>query len=211
MDEADRQAEQSKLCEACARLDEKPLKPRRNEIFRWLGERDVAAQECPHEQREANSALYTHEMWEQPRIGLASFLNAKLVQRFGMEAMARAAFMGLASVDLSMLLASMLWSGRLPLFALMAFGFSAFFAIGILFGNLNAMAMRSLGQVAGLGASLIASGSSLIATLYAIGIGRFYDGTAVNLAAGFFVAGASSLILAELAIRGDASPVEAAQ
>lgn len=144
-------------------------------------------------------------------IGLASFLNAKLVQRFGMDAMARTAFMGLASVGLLMLLASLLWNGRLPLAALMLFAFSAFFAIGILFGNLNAMAMRSLGQVAGLGASLIASGSSLIATLFAVAIGSFYDGTTMNLAAGFFIAGVSSLILAELAVRGDASPVEAAR
>jgi DHA1 family bicyclomycin/chloramphenicol resistance-like MFS transporter len=144
-------------------------------------------------------------------IGLASYLNASFVQKFGMDAMARAAFIGLATVGLFMLLASMLWSGRLPLVALMVFGFSAFFAIGILFGNLNAMAMRSLGQVAGLGASLIASGSSFVATLYAIGIGSFYDGTAMNLAVGFFVAGVSSLALAELAAGGDASPVEAAR
>lgn len=143
-------------------------------------------------------------------IGLASYLNARLVQKFGMDAMARAAFIGLASVGLLMLLASILWSGRLPLVALMVFGFSAFFAIGILFGNLNAMAMRALGQVAGLGASLIASGSSFIATLYAIGIGSFYDGTAINLAVGFFVAGVSALVLAELA-GDDASPVEAAR
>ncbi len=144
-------------------------------------------------------------------IGLASYLNARLVQKLGMDAMARAAFIGLASVGLFMLLASMLWGGRLPLVALMVFGFSAFFAIGILFGNLNAMAMRSLGQVAGLGASLIASGSSFVATLYAIGIGSFYDGTAMNLAIGFFVAGVGALALAELAAGGDASQVEAAR
>ncbi|WP_313618060.1 multidrug effflux MFS transporter [Agrobacterium sp.] len=142
-------------------------------------------------------------------IGLASFLNAKFVQRFGMETMARAAFFGLALTGLLMLLASAFWNGHLPLTALMAFGFSAFFAIGILFGNLNAMAMRSLGQVAGLGASLIASGSSLVATLFAVAIGSFYDGTPTNLAVGFFAAGATSLLLAELALRSDASPVEA--
>ncbi|TCU12693.1 MFS transporter [Rhizobium sullae] len=144
-------------------------------------------------------------------IGLASFLNAKFVQRFGMEAMARAAFIGLASVGLQMLFASILWDGRLPLVALMMFAFLAFFAIGILFGNLNAMAMCSLGAVAGLGASLIASGSSLIATLFAIGIGSFYDGTTMILAVGFSIAGVSSLILVELAVRGDSSPVEAAR
>ncbi|UWU17513.1 multidrug effflux MFS transporter (plasmid) [Rhizobium sullae] len=144
-------------------------------------------------------------------IGLASFLNGKFVQRFGMEAMARAAFIGLASVGLQMLFASILWDGSLPLVALMMFGFWAFFAIGILFGNLNAMAMRSLGEVAGLGASLIASGSSLIATLFAIGIGSFYDGTTMILAVGFSIAGVSSLILVELALQGDAAPVEAAR
>jgi DHA1 family bicyclomycin/chloramphenicol resistance-like MFS transporter len=144
-------------------------------------------------------------------VGLASFLNAKLVQRFGMDAMARAAFMGLASTGLLMLLASVFWGGLLPFAALMVFCFAAFFAIGILFGNLNAMAMRSLGQVAGLGASLIASGSSLIATLFAIGIGHFYDGMTTYLAAGYGIAGVSALILAELAMQGDPSPVEAAR
>ncbi|MCK3776175.1 multidrug effflux MFS transporter [Ensifer sesbaniae] len=142
-------------------------------------------------------------------IGLASFLNAKLVQRFGSEAMARYGFLGLATAGLAMLVVSASWAGRPPLTVLMVLGFACFFAIGVLFGNLNAMAMRSLGQVAGLGASLIASGSSLIATLFAIAMGAFYDGTTLNLSAGFFVAGISALVLAEIAVRADASPVEA--
>ncbi|WP_104663169.1 multidrug effflux MFS transporter [Ensifer adhaerens] len=142
-------------------------------------------------------------------IGLASFLNAKLVQRFGAETMARHGFIGLAAAGLAMLVASSLWGGRPPLTVLLALGFAAFFAIGVLFGNLNAMAMRSLGQVAGLGASLIASGSSLIATLFAIGIGAFYDGTTLNLSAGFFVAGISALVLSQIALKADAAPVEA--
>ncbi|MDN8612276.1 multidrug effflux MFS transporter [Variovorax ginsengisoli] len=142
-------------------------------------------------------------------IGLASFLNARLVQRLGMDAMAHHAFVGLASAGLLMLLASTLWNGRPPLAVFMSLSFSAFFAIGILFGNLNAMAMRSLGQVAGLGASLIASGSSFVATLFAIGMGAFYDGTTLHLSAGFFVSGVLSLVLNRLAAQGDTSPVEA--
>ncbi|WP_426228812.1 multidrug effflux MFS transporter [Pararhizobium sp. DWP3-4] len=142
-------------------------------------------------------------------IGLASFLNAKLVQRFGSDTMARCGFAGLAMAGLAMLAVSAFWGGRPPLPVLMVLAFSAFFAIGVLFGNLNAMAMRSLGQVAGLGASLIASGSSLIATLFAITLGAFYDGTTFTLSAGFLVAGISALVLAELAARGDAAPVEA--
>lgn len=102
----------------------------------------------------------------------------------------------------------MFWGGRPPLSMLMVLGFGAFFAIGVLFGNLNAMAMRPLGQVAGLGASLIASGSSLVATLFAVGMGRFYDGTALPLSVGFCIAGLGALLLAELAARGEAAPIE---
>jgi MFS transporter, DHA1 family, multidrug resistance protein len=142
-------------------------------------------------------------------IGLASFVNARLVQRFGMDRMARAAFAGLASTGFLMACACLLSAGRLPLAALMLFVFAAFFAIGLLFGNLNAMAMRSLGKVAGLGAALIASGSSLVATLFAIILGSFYDGSAINLSLGFLVAGIGSFVLAEMANRGDAFPVEA--
>ncbi|RDL51067.1 Bicyclomycin resistance protein [Ensifer sp. M14] len=144
-------------------------------------------------------------------IGLASFLNAKLVQRFGAETMARYGFLCLAAAGLVMLAVSVSWGGRPPLAVLMVLGFAAFFAIGVLFGNLNAMAMRSLGHVAGLGASLIASGSSLVATLFAIAMGAFYDGTTLNLSAGFFLAGVSALALAEIAVRGDVAPIEAAR
>lgn len=142
-------------------------------------------------------------------MGLASYFNAKLVQRFGMEAMARAAFMALASTALLMMLTSIGYDDRLPFAVLMTFLYAAFFAIGVLFGNLNAMAMQSLGDVAGFGASLIASGSSLVATLFAVGLGTLYDGTAVSLSVGFFIAGFCSLVIAEVAIRSDASPISA--
>ena len=142
-------------------------------------------------------------------IGLASYLNARLVGRFGTDAMARAGFAGLTLAGLALLAASVASDGRPPLVSLLACGFAAFFAIGILFGNLNAMAMRSLGEVAGLGASLIASGSSLVATVFAIGLGALYDGTVTVLAGGLFLAGAISLLLGELSFRESDAPIAA--
>lgn len=142
-------------------------------------------------------------------IGLASYLNARLVERFGMDAMARCGFVGLTLAGLALLAVSTASGGHPPLAAFLLLGFAAFFAIGILFGNLNAMAMRSLGQVAGLGASLIASGSSLVATLFAVGLGALYEGTASVLAGGIFLAGAASLLLAELSARAGDAPVAA--
>ncbi|AOF92733.1 multidrug effflux MFS transporter [Sinorhizobium sp. RAC02] len=141
-------------------------------------------------------------------IGLASFLNAKLVPRYGMDAMARIGFLGLTLAGMAMLSAVLTFDGHLPLAILLALTYAAFFSIGMLFGNLNAMAMRPLGQAAGLAASLIASGSSLVATVFAITIGHFYDGTPLNLACGLFIAGMFSLILAELSARGSTIPIE---
>ncbi len=73
------------------------------------------------------------------------------------------------------------------------------------------MAMRPLGQVAGLAASLIASGSSFVATIFAVTMGRFYDGTPLNMACGLFIAGTIALALSELAARGSTTPVEVAR
>jgi len=90
-------------------------------------------------------------------------------------------------------------------------GFGVFFAIGILFGNLNAMAMRSLGDVAGLGSSLLASGSSLLATLFALAAGSFYAGGVVIVPVAFLLAGSAGLLLTMIALRSDETPILAAR
>lgn len=140
-------------------------------------------------------------------MGLASFINARLVQRLGVVAMARAGFIGLTAVSLLMVIATLGAEGVLPFEVFLTLLSLAFFAIGILFGNLNALAMQTLGNVAGFGASLIASGSSLVATLFAVSFGGFYSGDTTYLAVGFFAAGLSSLVLAEIAIRRSELPV----
>jgi len=140
-------------------------------------------------------------------MGLASFINARLVQHLGAVTMARAGFIGLTAVSLLMVIATLVAGITPPFAAFLTLLFLAFFAIGILFGNLNAMAMQTLGNVAGFGASLIASGSSLVATVFAVVFGGFYSGNTTYLATGFFAAGLSSLLLAEIAIRRNELPV----
>ena len=67
--------------------------------------------------------------------------------------------------------------------------------------------MESLGRVAGLGASIIASVSSLLAVIFSVIVGRFYDGTVLPLAAGFIIAGAVSLVLVLAATKSEAGAV----
>ena len=141
-------------------------------------------------------------------VGLASFTNAQLVRRFGMRAMARLALVGLALFGCAMLAASLLYSGSPPLPVFMGLGFAVFFCIGVLFGNLNAMAMQSLGRIAGLGASMIASGSSLVAVVFAVVLGAFYDQSTVPLAIGFALAGVVSLVLEEWTSGASLDPIE---
>ncbi len=128
-------------------------------------------------------------------IGIASFSNSQMVLRFGMHRLAVTALVGLVGFA-AVLLALALSHGGVPPFPVfMTLCFAVFFCNGLLFGNVNAMAMQSLGRVAGLGASMIASISSLVAVVLSVVIGRFYDQTVVPLTIGFLIAGTCSLVL----------------
>jgi DHA1 family bicyclomycin/chloramphenicol resistance-like MFS transporter len=140
-------------------------------------------------------------------IGLAAFSNSQLVQHYGMHRLAVIALLGL-TLSSAVLLAVALMHGGVPPFpAFMAICFAAFFCNGLLFGNINAMAMQSLGRVAGLGASMIASISSLVAVILSVAVGRFYDQTVVPLACGFLLAAMVSLALVLAAHRSTAGDV----
>jgi DHA1 family bicyclomycin/chloramphenicol resistance-like MFS transporter len=77
----------------------------------------------------------------------------------------------------------------------MAYLMPAFFCIGILFGNMNALAMEPLGHIAGVGAAVVGSLSTLLATPLGAGIGQAYNGTVTPLALGFAAFGLGALAL----------------
>jgi len=75
----------------------------------------------------------------------------------------------------------------------MVYLFATFFATGILFGNLNALAMESLGKIAGIGAGIVGSLSTFISLIAGTVIGQSYNGTVLPLTAGFFMLSLASL------------------
>jgi DHA1 family bicyclomycin/chloramphenicol resistance-like MFS transporter len=118
-------------------------------------------------------------------VGIASLLNSRLVMRFGMHALANRAL--LLMMALSWLFLAIVWfyGGRPPLWLFMANCLALFFCIGILFGNLNSIAMEPLGHVAGTAASVIGTTTTLLAVVLGYFIGQAYNGTLFPMAFGF--------------------------
>jgi DHA1 family bicyclomycin/chloramphenicol resistance-like MFS transporter len=118
-------------------------------------------------------------------VGCASLLNSAMVMRFGMHRLANVALRGM--MILSWLFLLIVWAnnGHPELWLFMILCFALFFFIGVLFGNLNSIAMEPLGHVAGTAAAAIGSVSTLLAVALSFMIGQAYDGTLFPMAIGF--------------------------
>ena len=78
----------------------------------------------------------------------------------------------------------LLTAGHPPLWVLMTYIMMTFFCVGILFGNQNALAMEPLGHLAGIGAAVVGSLSTLIQMPLGTVIGQRYNGTVFPLIIG---------------------------
>ena len=126
--------------------------------------------------------------------GIASLLNAKLVMRHGMRRLT-----GIATAVLT-LVSAVLWGwtafGEHPGFiTFMLWQTSFIFCIGMIFGNLQALAMEPLGHVAGLAAAIFGAVSTLISLPLSWLVSGYFDNTITPLVGGFALAGAASLVL----------------
>ncbi len=126
-------------------------------------------------------------------LGLASVFNARMVMRYGMFRISLRSLWCLSLLSLAFLVPTFLTGGNPPLWVLMAFLVPAFFCVGILFGNFNALAMEPMGHIAGTAAAVIASLSTSISLAFGIVIGMAFDGTIVPLVIG--MAGLSTISL----------------
>ena len=126
-------------------------------------------------------------------IGAASMFNSKVVMRLGMRYMTWRALAGLAALSIAFLPLVMTWNGLPPLWMFVAWLVLAFFCVGILFGNFNALAMEPVGHMAGLGAAIVGSVSTFISLPLGWAIGHAYDGTVLPLVAGFAMLALMSL------------------
>jgi len=129
-------------------------------------------------------------------IGVASLLNTRLVIRFGMRFLVSWSLIMIFALSLIALLIALLTAGQPPLWLFMTYLMLAFFCVGILFGNQNSLAMEPLGSMAGIGAAIVGSLSTLISMPLGTIIGQSYNGTILPLIVGMAVlAGIAILVV----------------
>lgn len=132
----------------------------------------------------------------------ASFLNSRLVERFGMRRLSHAALLGFCLLSGIHLLLAWLMGGATPFWLFFALVVPTFCLFGFIGTNFNALAMDPLGHVAGTASSVLGFGQTLGGGLIGAVIGYAYDGTIIPLFAGFLVLSLCSLGLVLVAERG---------
>jgi DHA1 family bicyclomycin/chloramphenicol resistance-like MFS transporter len=133
-------------------------------------------------------------------MAVSSFLNSRLVVRFGMRRLSHGALTGF-------MLVSGIWffwslAGELPLAAFIALFALAMFQFGWIGSNFNAISMEPMGHIAGSASSVQGFIQTLGGGVTGALIGQAFDGTTTPLAAGFFGLALISLALVAIAERG---------
>ena len=120
-------------------------------------------------------------------MGVASFLNSRLVERLGTRLISQTAVLLLIGLSLGHLAVER--AGWESLWTYVAFQGLSMTCIGLCGSNFGAMAMEPVGHVAGTASSVQGFVTSLGAVVVGSAIGQAYDGTTVPLAVGYLLIG----------------------
>lgn len=128
-------------------------------------------------------------------MGIASFVNARLVARVGMRRICMTAMLVISLV--SSLFLMLQYSGvQVTFWMFILYACVLFSLFGCMFGNLNAIAMEPMGHVAGMASAIIGASSSVLSLILATIIGQLYDTSLIPLTWGFAIlCGVSFLIM----------------
>jgi MFS transporter, DHA1 family, multidrug resistance protein len=133
-------------------------------------------------------------------MGLAAYLNSRIVERLGMRLISHTALLAFIAVTgLHVVVAALGWEQIWTFVALQAVTMGCF---SLSVSNFGAMAMEPMGSVAGIAASLQGFISTFSGALVGAFIGKQFNGTTMPLAAGAMCCGIASLGFVLLAEKG---------
>jgi DHA1 family bicyclomycin/chloramphenicol resistance-like MFS transporter len=118
-----------------------------------------------------------------------------IVKKYGMKLICHHALLLMMAMSISFFLMSIFQNHQLLIWQFMIFAVITFFALGMLFGNLNAMAMEQMGHIAGIAAAVTGCLSSGISVIIGTTIGQSYNNTLTPMFCGFFLLTSSAFLL----------------
>jgi MFS transporter, DHA1 family, multidrug resistance protein len=135
-------------------------------------------------------------------MALSSFVNARLVGRFGMRRLSHGALVGFLGVNALWLLLTLAWPDHLPFAIFIVLFALSMFQFGWIGSNFNSLAMEPLGHVAGTASSVLGFMGTAGGTILGAIIGQAFNGTALPLVMGFFALSVIGLIFVLIAEHG---------
>lgn len=133
-------------------------------------------------------------------MALGSFMNSRLVMRFGMRFLSHLALVTTTVLAVIHLVVILLGGENLWVFIALQAPMMA--AMGLANSNFSAMAMENMGEIAGTASSLQGFIATLGAAVLGAVIGQAFDGTTVPLYLGFTVLGLAALAIVFVTERG---------
>lgn len=133
-------------------------------------------------------------------MGLASFLNSRIVERFGTRIVSHLALIGFIGVSVTHLLVAL--SGHETMWSFTVLQALTMGCLGLSGPNFGAMAMEPLGHIAGAASSVQGFISTVGGAAVGVIIGQSFNGTTVPVAAGFSLIGLIAMTIVLLTERG---------
>ncbi|MEM8852830.1 MAG: multidrug effflux MFS transporter [Pseudomonadota bacterium] len=132
---------------------------------------------------------------------VSSLVNARLVQTVGMRRLSHSALLSLVALS-ALGSVSLMVGGTLPFWVFLTFMGIAFFLIGLILPNFNAMAMEPLGAIAGTGSSLVGFVMTACGALLGAAVGQLYDQSLMPIILGYLTFSLISLTFVMITEKG---------
>lgn len=134
-------------------------------------------------------------------IAISSLFNSQLVEKLGMRFLSSRSYMAIVAASAAFL--ALHAFADIQLWMFLVYAAVLFFCFGLIFGNMNALALEPMGHIAGIAAAITGSVSSVMSLTLGAVIGQMYNGTVVPLTGGILVLGLAALGMMKLAHAGE--------
>ena len=154
----------------------------------------TSSQQIFHEYYDTGKLFPVYFSFLALAFGAASMINSCIIQQYGMQLITRYAFIGMI-VTSSIFIVMCMIQPVVSFLLFMVYTVIIFFCIGMLLGNLRAIAMEPMGHIAGTASSVIGTVSSVISLVIGSLIGLSYNGSLFPLIIGFLATASAGLML----------------